>query len=85
MNHQEAELKQQRIQINRAEMIERISRAVPEDGLSEAFPGVVLGRFSKPTERVYSVFKPSFASSRSVASRCFWERKHSATIRGNFG
>jgi hypothetical protein len=32
MNHHEAELKQQRIQINQAEMIERISRAVPEDG-----------------------------------------------------
>ncbi len=60
MNQQEAELKQQRIQINRAEMIERISRAVSEDGLLEAFPGVGLGRFSKPTERVYSVFKPSF-------------------------
>ena len=38
----------------------RISRAVPEDGLLEAFPGVILGRFSKPTERVYSVFNPSF-------------------------
>jgi len=50
MNQQEAELRQQRIQINQAEMIERISRAVPEDGLSEVFPGVVLGRFSKPTE-----------------------------------
>ena len=41
-------------------MIERISRVVPEDGLLEAFPGVVLGHFSRPTERVYSVFKPSF-------------------------
>jgi len=60
MNHQGAELKQPRIQINQAEMIGRISRAVPEDGLLEAFPGVILGRFSKPTERVYSVFKPSF-------------------------
>lgn len=60
MKDPEAELKQQRIQINQDEMIERISRAVPEDGLLEAFPGVVLGRFSKPTERVYSVFKPSF-------------------------
>jgi len=28
MHHQEAELKQQRIQINQGEMIERISRAV---------------------------------------------------------
>lgn len=60
MSQQEAELKLQRIQINQAEMIERISRAVAEDGLLEAFPGVMLGRFSKPTERVYSVFKPSF-------------------------
>lgn len=38
----------------------RISRAVPKDGLLEAFPGVILGRFSKPTERVYTVFNPSF-------------------------
>src|SRR6266436_2525372 len=60
MNQREAELKHQRIKINKAEMVERISRAVSNDGLLEAFPGVVLGRFSKPTERVYSVFKPSF-------------------------
>jgi AraC-like DNA-binding protein len=60
MNQQEAELRQQRLQINRMEMIERISRSVPEDGLLEAFPGLTLGRFSRPTERVYSVFKPSF-------------------------
>lgn len=60
MNQQGAELRQQRLEINQAEMIERISRAVPEDGLLEEFPGVVLGRFSSPTERVYAVFKPSF-------------------------
>ncbi len=41
-------------------MMARMSRAVPEDGLLEALPGVILGRFSKPTERVYSVFSPSF-------------------------
>jgi len=60
MNHQEAELAKQRLEISQAEMVGRISRAVPEDGLLEAFPGVTLGRFSKPTERVYSLFKPSF-------------------------
>src|SRR5829696_8953264 len=60
MSNQEAELIKQTMQVNRAEMIARISRAVPEDGLLEAFPGVVLGRFSRPTERVYSVFHPSF-------------------------
>jgi AraC-like DNA-binding protein len=60
MNYQEADIERQRIQINRAELMARISRAVPEDGLLEALPGVFLGRFSKPTEQVYSVFSPSF-------------------------
>ena len=82
MNQQEAELRQQRLEINQAEMIERIRRAVPEDGLLEAFSGVVLGRFSKPTERVYSVFKPSFCIIAQAVSRCVWQRKHSATIQG---
>jgi AraC-like DNA-binding protein len=60
MNYQEADIEMQRKQISRAELMARISRAVPKDGLLEALPGVILGRFSKPTERVYSVFNPSF-------------------------
>ena len=60
MNRQDVELKQQRMRTSRKELIERMTRAVPEDGLLEALPGVVLGRFSEPTDRVYSVFKPSF-------------------------
>jgi AraC-like DNA-binding protein len=61
MNYQEAELERQRMQMSRAELIKRMTRAVPGDGLLEVFPGVVLGRFSRPTEEpVYSMFKPSF-------------------------
>jgi AraC-like DNA-binding protein len=61
MSNQEAEFEQQRIQINRAELITRMTRAIPEDGLLEPFPGIVLGRFSRPTEeQVYAMFKPSF-------------------------
>src|SRR6476469_2671752 len=61
MNNQEVEFEQQRIRINRGELIARIIRAVPEDGLLEPFPGIVLGRFSRPTEeQVYAMFKPSF-------------------------
>jgi AraC-like DNA-binding protein len=60
MNYQEADIERQRKQISRAELMARISRAVPKDGLREVFPGVILGRFSKPTERVYTVFNPSF-------------------------
>lgn len=57
----EAEFEQQRTRINRTELIKRMTRAVPEDGLLEPFPGIVLGRFSKPTEeQVYAMFKPSF-------------------------
>jgi AraC-like DNA-binding protein len=61
MSNQEAEFEQQRIKINRAELIARMTRAVVEDGLLEPFPGIVLGRFSRPTEeQVYAMFKPSF-------------------------
>src|SRR5215203_4911389 len=61
MSNEELEFERQRIQINRAELIKRMTRAVSEDGLLEPFPGIVLGRFSKPTEeQVYAMFKPSF-------------------------
>ena len=60
MSHQEEKLDQQRLKTGRVELVRRMTRAVPEDGLLEVFPGLVLGRFSRPTERVYSVFRPSF-------------------------
>ena len=61
MSKEELEFERQRIQINRTELIKRMTRAVPEDGLLEPFPGIVLGRFSKATEeQVYVMFKPSF-------------------------
>ncbi len=53
------------MQINRAELIERMMRLTSgdkslEDGLLEAYPGVFLARSSTPTEPVHSVFKPAF-------------------------
>lgn len=60
MSHRDTEFEKQRMETSRKELIERMTRAVPEDGLLEVFPGLILGRFSRPTERVYSVFKPSF-------------------------
>jgi AraC-like DNA-binding protein len=60
MSHREEKLEKQRMKITREELVERMTRAVPKDGLLGAFPGVVLGRFSRPTEWVYTVFKPSF-------------------------
>jgi AraC-like DNA-binding protein len=60
MNHREAKREAQRMQSNRDELVERMARAIPEDGILEVFPGLILGRSSQPTERVHSVFKPAF-------------------------
>ncbi|MCA1566195.1 MAG: AraC family transcriptional regulator [Acidobacteria bacterium] len=60
MTYSEAELEKQRMRINREELVGRMSRAVPEDGIFEIFPGLFLVRSSRPTERVHSVFKPAF-------------------------
>lgn len=48
------------MKIYRAELIERMSRAVPEDKVIEVFPGLFIGRSSKITQRLHSVFKPAF-------------------------
>lgn len=48
------------MQSNREELVERMARALPEDGVLEVFPGLFLGRSSQPTEMAHSVFKPAF-------------------------
>lgn len=60
MAYREKELEKQRMQISREELVGRITRAVPEDGLFEVYPGLFIARSSRPTESVHSVFKPAF-------------------------
>ena len=60
MNRRDAKREAQRMQSNRDELVERIARAIPEDGILEVFPGFFLGRSSHPTEKAHSVFKPAF-------------------------
>ena len=60
MNHREAKREKQRVQSNRDELVERMARAIPDDGILEVFPGLFLGRSSQPTEKMHSVFKPAF-------------------------
>lgn len=65
MSQRETEFEKQRMQINRAELIERLMSVTSadkslEDGLLEAHPGIFLARSSVPTEPVHSVFKPAF-------------------------
>jgi AraC-like DNA-binding protein len=50
MNHQQAE---------REELVERIARAIREDGTTQPLQGLHLYRHSLPLEQVYSVVEPS--------------------------
>jgi len=49
----------QRDDANREELLDRLGRAIQQDGLYEPFPGVRLARASEPTDRVYGVTQPS--------------------------
>lgn len=60
MNRKEAELEKKRMQLNREELIARMTRIAPENSLSEAFPGIFIYQSSKPTESDISVLKPAF-------------------------
>ncbi len=59
-NHQQTEREAQRIQANREELVERIARAMPEDGLIQPLEGLHLGRLSTPSDLIHSVLEPSF-------------------------
>ncbi len=60
MNHLEEKREKQRIQINGEELVERLARAIPDDGILEVFPGFFLARSCRPTEMIHSVFRPAF-------------------------
>jgi AraC-like DNA-binding protein len=60
MNRPRSEREAHGAQAGRAELVERIARAVREDGSAEPLGGLHLHRASSPTEPVYGVSKPSF-------------------------
>ena len=60
MNSSETARDAQRVQTNREELTEQISRIVPTDGSSEVLPGFFLARSSKPSESLNTVYAPAF-------------------------
>jgi AraC-like DNA-binding protein len=60
MIEREVERWQQRMEISRRELIERMERAIPHDGILEVFPGLFLARGSRQTEQIHSIFMPAF-------------------------
>ncbi len=60
MNSQQAEREAHRAQANRVELVERIARAVRQDGRAEPLKGLRLHRESSSKELVHSVSFPAF-------------------------
>jgi AraC-like DNA-binding protein len=60
MNRREAKREAQRVQSNREELLDRMARALPEDGWLEVLDGLFLARVSKPMESVHALYQPAF-------------------------
>jgi AraC-like DNA-binding protein len=60
MNHQQAEREAQQMHAHREELVERIARAISEDGTVQPLKGLHLNCLSSPTEPVYGVSAPAF-------------------------
>jgi AraC-like DNA-binding protein len=58
--HEQSEREARRAHDNRAELVERIARAVPEDGMAEPLDGLRLRRVSMPTELAHGVSATAF-------------------------
>jgi len=61
MIHKPAEREAQLMQAHREELVERIGRAMREDGTTQPFPGLHLYRRSSPLELLHGVSEPSVA------------------------
>ena len=59
MNYQWTEREAQLLQASREELVERIAKAIREDGTTQPLPGLHLYRHSFPQEQVYSLVEPS--------------------------
>ena len=60
MNSSETARDAQRVQANREELTEQISRIVAKDGAEEVLPGFFLARSSRPSEGLNTVYAPAF-------------------------
>jgi AraC-like DNA-binding protein len=59
VENQQAEGEAQRMQANRAELVGRIARAVPEDGTVQPLKGLYLNRVSVPLHLLHGVTEPA--------------------------
>jgi AraC-like DNA-binding protein len=60
LNYEYAEREEIKAQVNRDELVERIARAIPEDGNTQVLPGLYFFRSATPTPPKYGVSDPAF-------------------------
>jgi AraC-like DNA-binding protein len=60
MTQKQSERETQQEQCQREELVERMIRAIPEDGVAEPLKGLCLTRSSTTAEPIYGVSEPSF-------------------------
>ena len=60
MNRTDAKRDEQWVQGNREELLERMARALPEDGWTEALEDLFLARVTKPMESPLALYQPAF-------------------------
>lgn len=60
MKQKAEKLDELRMRISREELVGRMMKLLPEDGVLDVLPEVTLARSSKITEHLHSVFEPSF-------------------------
>ena len=59
MIHQQAEREAQRVRADREELVERIARAMREDGTTQPLHGFYLYRYTSPLKQIHGVITPS--------------------------
>ncbi|RYX86127.1 AraC family transcriptional regulator [bacterium] len=60
MNRQQSELELQQEQCQREELVERLTKALPSEGMNQPLPGLRLSHSCKTMEPVYGVSEPTF-------------------------
>jgi len=60
MNGSKTKREAQRVQSNREELLERMAKAIPEDGAREALDGFFLARLTTPMESPLALYQPAF-------------------------
>jgi hypothetical protein len=79
IDRQSTEREAKLLQANREELVERIGRAMREDGTVQSLEGLHLIRLSSPRASMFGVMEPSLCVIARAVKRFFWARGATGT------